>query len=200
MQHLHPLASLLLFFRYLKFLGLPILLMGGVTLLIFFGPDLLGFEIENRGATVAFLAYLIFVLAAGTFVVAWVISRAYRYELGPAGFNKEHGVLFKRYVSIPYDQIQNVDIHRTVIERLMGLSSLQIQTAGSERVAAEGELPGLNFDKARELRDELVRLAESGETAQQPKAPAPAPASEPTDQPDPSPESPPTDEPTPPQG
>jgi hypothetical protein len=185
MQHLHPLASLLLFFRYLKFLGLPILLMGGVTLLIFFGPDLLGFEIENRGATV---------------VVAWVISRAYRYELGPAGFNKEHGVLFKRYVSIPYDQIQNVDIHRTVIERLMGLSSLQIQTAGSERVAAEGELPGLNFDKARELRDELVRLAESGETAQQPKAPAPAPASEPTDQPDPSPESPPTDEPTPPQG
>ncbi len=80
------------------------------------------------------------------------------------GFRKELGVIWKRYVTIPYDRIQNVDIYRGVIARLLGLSDLNIQTAGatfgSGRSAfSEGRLLGLSRDIAEKLRDELILRA-----------------------------------------
>lgn len=91
----------------------------------------------------------------------------YRYELREDGFRKELGVITKKYVTIPYDRIQNVDIYRGVLARILGLSDLNIQTAGSSMPlsgggcngGAEGSLPGLSFDDAEQLRDELIRRA-----------------------------------------
>ncbi len=89
----------------------------------------------------------------------------YRYELTETGFRKESGVIYKRYATIPYDRIQNVDIYRGLLSRMLGLSDLQIQTAGYSAVAAqrgfsgagaEGRLPGLPHKVAEVLRDELI--------------------------------------------
>ncbi len=90
----------------------------------------------------------------------------YKYELTDVGFRKEYGVIYKKYVTIPYDRIQNVDIYRGILARILGLSDLNIQTAGSSAVVsrngyaggvgAEGRLPGLSKEVAEELRDELV--------------------------------------------
>lgn len=165
MQHLHPLASLLFFFRYMKYFGLPILALAGLTALLWFIPDTLDLQIANRGAMTAFLAYVLLVLLIGTFTVAWIVSRSYKFELRDDAFQKEYGILFKRYVSIPYEQIQNVDITRTLIERLLGLSHLMIQTAGSEQLSAEGELPGVSKAEANRLCAELVRRADETKSA-----------------------------------
>ena len=68
----------------------------------------------------------------------------------------------------PYERIQNVDIYRGIFTRLLGLSDLQIQTAGMSAtigrygafgVAAEGRLPGISKEEAETLRDELIRRA-----------------------------------------
>ncbi len=92
----------------------------------------------------------------------------YRYELTDLGFRKESGVIIKSYVTIPYDRIQNVDIYRGIMARLLGLSDLQIQTAGNSAVitrygaagvGAEGRLPGLSIEDAEQLRDELIKRA-----------------------------------------
>ncbi len=92
----------------------------------------------------------------------------YRYELSELGFRKESGVILKSYVTIPYDHIQNVDIYRGILARILGLSDLQIQTAGASAVmgrygargmGAEGRLPGLSHEMAEQLRDELIRRA-----------------------------------------
>jgi len=88
----------------------------------------------------------------------------YRYELREDGFRKEHGIIWKRYVTIPYDRIQNVDIFRGLIARLLGLSDLQIQTAGGITVGSygafsEGRLPGLSREVAEQLRDEVIKRA-----------------------------------------
>jgi uncharacterized membrane protein YdbT with pleckstrin-like domain len=84
----------------------------------------------------------------------------YRYELMDAGFRKELGVIYKKYVTIPYDRIQNVDISRGILDRILGLSSLNIQTAGSsDMTGAEGRLPGLSREVAEQLRDELIQRA-----------------------------------------
>lgn len=103
-----------------------------------------------------------------SFFWAHLSYRFYRYELTENGFKKESGVIWKKYVTIPYDRIQNVDIHRGVIARILGLSDLQVQTAGfsahpsrfgSYGMGAEGRLPGLSKNVAEQLRDELVKRA-----------------------------------------
>ena len=99
------------------------------------------------------------------FVWAKLTYRFYRYELIETGFRKESGVIYKKYVTIPYDRIQNVDIYRGILARLLGLSDLNIQTAGASAVmsrhgamgiGAEGRLPALSKEIAEQLRDELI--------------------------------------------
>lgn len=107
---------------------------------------------------------LVIVLALISYGWAALTRHFYRYELREDGFRKEHGIIWKRYVTIPYDRIQNVDIHRGIIARLLGLSDLQIQTAGaitagSYGAFSEGRLPGISRATAEEIRDELVRRA-----------------------------------------
>jgi membrane protein YdbS with pleckstrin-like domain len=92
----------------------------------------------------------------------------YRYELTDAGFRKESGVIWKRYVTVPYTRIQNVDIYRGILARILGLSDLHVQTAGASAsisrygvagAGSEGRLQGLSKEDAEKLRDELVQRA-----------------------------------------
>ena len=113
--------------------------------------------------TVACLA-----LVAG-YIWARLTYYFYRYELREDGFRKEHGVIWKKYVTIPYDRIQNVDIYRGVLARILGLSDLQVQTAGgtsrgSYGMSSEGRLPGLSKELAEELRDELIGRTRSSKS------------------------------------
>jgi uncharacterized membrane protein YdbT with pleckstrin-like domain len=102
------------------------------------------------------------------FVWAKLTYHFYRYELTDAGFRKELGVIYKKYVTIPYDRIQNVDIYRGILARILGLSDLNIQTAGMSATVgrygisgggAEGRLPALSREGAEQLRDELIQRA-----------------------------------------
>ena len=113
---------------------------------------------------------LIFLLALFVFSFIWakLAYRFYRYELTDAGFRKELGVIFKKYVTIPYDRIQNVDIYRGILARMLGLSDLKIQTAGASATVgrygvfgggAEGRLPAVSREVAEQLRDELIQRA-----------------------------------------
>jgi len=102
------------------------------------------------------------------FVWAKLTYHFYRYELTDAGFRKELGVIYKKYVTIPYDRIQNVDIYRGILARILGLSDLNIQTAGMSATVgrygvsgggSEGRLPALSLEVAEQLRDELIQRA-----------------------------------------
>ncbi|MDO8470900.1 MAG: PH domain-containing protein [bacterium] len=106
------------------------------------------------------------------FILAWIWAKLtyhfYRYDLREDGFRMEMGVITKKYVTIPYERIQNVDIHRGILARILGLSDLQIQTAGMSAsfsrygvvgAGAEGRLPGLAKDVAEKVRDELIQKA-----------------------------------------
>lgn len=101
------------------------------------------------------------------FIWAKLSYHFYRYELTEDSFRKERGVIYKKYVSIPYDRIQNVDIYRGLLARMLGLSDLNIQTAGysmpmrsfSMGGGSEGRLPGLSKEVAENLRNELIKRA-----------------------------------------
>lgn len=161
MKQLHPRAVWLFFigqFSSLFFLGLII----GVIVLVAGS--------EERGAgSIIIIRFLQWIFSSSIvwlglpilIIAAYAAARLswyfYRYELTDNAFKKEHGIIWKRYVTIPYDRIQNVDINRGVFARLLGLSDLWIQTAGASGiVTSEGRLPGLSREDAEKLRDELI--------------------------------------------
>jgi uncharacterized membrane protein YdbT with pleckstrin-like domain len=110
---------------------------------------------------IVFLVFLCLII----FMFIWskLTYRFYRYELTENGFRKELGVIYKKYVTIPYDRIQNVDIYRGILARILGLSDLNIQTAGASMQVprGEGRLPGLSREEAEKLRDELINRAKN---------------------------------------
>ena len=84
--------------------------------------------------------------------------RAIGYQLRDDDLLFCRGLLFQRFVAVPYGRMQLVDINRGPLDRAVGLSELKLVTAA----AATGVvIPGLVAADADELRDRLVQLAES---------------------------------------
>jgi membrane protein YdbS with pleckstrin-like domain len=91
-------------------------------------------------------------------VVAPRQARAIGYDLRADDLLIRRGILFQRFVSVPYGRMQLLDIERGPIDRMLGLAELKfITAAASSRVG----IPGLVEADAVELRDRLVELAET---------------------------------------
>lgn len=105
-------------------------------------------------------------MAASVLAVMFLITivltprrvRSIGYALRQDDLLFRRGILFQRFVSVPYGRMQLVDINRGPLARWLGLSELKFVTAA----AATGVvIPGLPEADAEELRDTLVALAES---------------------------------------
>lgn len=84
--------------------------------------------------------------------------RAIGYQLREDDLLFRRGLMFQRFVSVPYGRMQLVDINRGPVARAVGLSELKFVTAAA---ATAVTIPGLPEAEAESLRDELVSLAES---------------------------------------
>jgi membrane protein YdbS with pleckstrin-like domain len=62
---------------------------------------------------------------------------------------------------VPFVRVQHVDSQRGPIERLAGLSSVVVYTAGSR--GADVTIPGLRPERAEAIQAELRRLATESE-------------------------------------
>ncbi|PPF17272.1 MULTISPECIES: PH domain-containing protein [unclassified Rathayibacter] len=97
-------------------------------------------------------------LAVTLLIVAPRRARAYGYLLRQDDLLFRRGIMFQRFVSVPYGRMQLIDVNRGPLARALGLADLRFVTAA----AATGvSIPGLAEQDAEELRDRLVELAES---------------------------------------
>src|SRR3989344_2042304 len=168
MKQLNPKVIWLFFIQFIArgfFLGIMFsMIFGHVTLLYLARGGQVAAGIKF---IVSFYLILLVVVLILAYLWARLTYRYYRYELGESAFRKESGVIWKKYTSIPYERIQNVDIYRGLLARILGLSDLNIQTAGASAVVgrygggmgAEGRLPGVSKEEAEKLRDELLNRA-----------------------------------------
>ncbi len=168
MEKLHPRSVWMFFFRcLLVYLWLAVFFSFMIVVIIMNGVQDKEVEIEGGFQRVIdfegfwWWAVLIFI---GLMILSYIWARLsyhfWRYELTENAYKAERGIIWKRYVSIPYERIQNVDIYRGLVARILGLSDIHIQTAGfsagGKRGWAEGRLPGLDKEKAEEIREELI--------------------------------------------
>lgn len=181
MKHLAPKAVWLFFMRgIIGFLAFYIILgfYGGFYVFAFFAS-----EDTSSNAIIYVILFNLFILALViffSFIWARLAYNNYKYELRDDGFRKESGVVWKKYVTIPYERIQNVDIYRGIMARILGLSDLHIQTAGNSvsmgrfgGMGAEGRLPGLSTQDAELIRDELIKRAKGQQVNQAHSNPQP---------------------------
>lgn len=84
--------------------------------------------------------------------------RSIGYQLRADDLLFRRGIMYQRFVSVPYGRMQLVDITRGPVARMLGLADLKFVTAAATSGVA---IPGLAEADADALRDRLVELAES---------------------------------------
>jgi uncharacterized protein len=67
-----------------------------------------------------------------------------------------YGVVFRRASYVPYHRIQQIDVHRDLLERFVGLARLTVHTASA---TTDASIPGLAVGDARALRQHLLARA-----------------------------------------
>lgn len=101
------------------------------------------------------------VVVLGTLVNLFFEPRRVRsigYQLRQDDLLFRRGIMFQRFVSVPYGRMQLVDITRGPVARWLGLADLKFVTAAASTGVS---IPGLAEADAESLRDRLVELAES---------------------------------------
>ncbi len=137
-QRLHPLSWLFLLLRQLKSFALPLILL----LLTGRGEqnpaDLIGFAAAGLLAVYAVWQYF-----------------TYRYGFLNQAIIIRSGILQRTVRLIPFDRVQNVTVHQTLLHRLAGVAEVRLESAGGSG-QAEAQMQVLRLDQAHAL-EALVR-------------------------------------------
>jgi len=83
--------------------------------------------------------------------------RRFEYELTPDTFDIRSGVLSRRQREIPLRRIQNVDISQNVVQRLLSVAQVGLETAGGG--GTEAQLRYVGVEQAERLQAEISRLS-----------------------------------------
>lgn len=130
-----------------------IVLGGLVAGIALFTPD----TVTPRSLTPVYgvFAFALVALLGGVFAV--LRYRVFRFEVREDTLFIQRGVLTRVRTVVPYVRVQHVDTQRGPLERVVGLSTVVVYTAGSR--GADVSIPGLTPERADELQASLRELA-----------------------------------------
>lgn len=100
--------------------------------------------------------WLIPVLVLAALAIARLPLRRYRstgYSVGANRLRIVRGFVVRRDTTVPFGRVQHIDVGRGPLERLYGLATLTIHTAGTHNSSVH--LPGLGHQDAIVLRDAI---------------------------------------------
>ncbi len=144
-RNLHPTAVWLFFMQYVAKTSI-ILLLFCLTILI--EPFI------TAGLVIGYFCML--------YLTAKLNYNNYQFEVTQMAFRKEYGIFHKYSVNIPFEQVQNVNVRRSVIDQMLGLAHLEIETAGTGggveknvgglNTRSEGYIPGITPNEAKDIK------------------------------------------------
>ena len=164
-QQLHPGAKWLFRLRaYWGFLFLLIFIwVFSIQFILVLSKFILGGANIWSAVFVFFILYIALVIAIAE-IYARMAYKRWLYEFTPINLKIERGIIWKHYSSIPYERVQNVDMHRGILARMLGFSSVMIQTAGFSGYSgrgygawAEGYIPAVSEKEAENIRGFLMK-------------------------------------------
>ena len=162
-HRMHPLTPLLQG-------GLILLVIAGVLIAnlrdrfieIFVGEDLAGGNgdiidviAENGLALIVIGGVLGVVLVIILF--SWLTWRVHTYRITNEAVENREGLVFKKHRRAPLERIQSVNLQRPLLARLVGLTKIEVQTAGQ---GGKVELAFLAHRDAKTVREQILRSAD----------------------------------------
>ena len=151
MKSLHPGARWIFRLSSYGFIFIILLFLGGFGLGMLIGLNLI----------MIILIYLILAIIIGE-IYARLAYHFWKYDFTTTELKIEKGIIWKKYKSIPYQRVQNVEISRGIMARIFGFSTVAIHTAGYSAPTrgfggrAEGNLPALSVEDAEKIRQFLM--------------------------------------------
>ncbi|WP_049971048.1 PH domain-containing protein [Haladaptatus cibarius] len=124
-----------------------------LALTLFFVGTTLASAVESINIVITLALVAVGLLVAGLWEV--VYYRRFDYVLTDNSLDIDSGVISRRRREIPLRRIQNVDISRNVVQRVLGIALVGFETAGGGET--EASLRFVAYDEARRLQREIQR-------------------------------------------
>jgi len=130
-----------------------------ISKIIFLFPKSLSTAIVSYFSIGLFIVSILLIF--GGLLMSWFNYINLSFTLDENSFNIRRGIFSKKEVSIPYRQIQDVDIEQTFFNRMMGVGKLVILTAGNDDHDKEGESEGvfrvIDYKVAEQMRKDILQ-------------------------------------------
>jgi len=140
---LHPLSWLFTLARHVRQLIVPL---GAFVL----------FGTRNNGEMWGFIVLI--PLLIGALWHQWI----YRYGFGPRGLVIHDGLFFRNRRQIEYPRIENIDVERGVLHRLLGVAQVSVATSTGGK--PEASIRVLSMEAVQELRARIFERTHVRET------------------------------------
>ena len=123
---------------------------------VFFGGEMAyGDGMFDGGVLAVVATFVMIILIVGLVIGAQALSyRHLSYEIGEKEFTLYSGIFSKKQVHVPYQRIQSVNQRATLSQRILGVCTVHIDTAGGSSNKAV-VVPYLQKSEAERLRTEL---------------------------------------------
>ena len=79
--------------------------------------------------------------------------RAWGFAAGEDELTVQHGLMIRSVTIVPFGRVQHIDVAQGPIQRMLGLATLVLNTAGTRGAAVR--LPGLLHAQAEEMREQI---------------------------------------------
>ena len=103
---------------------------------------------ETRRVALAIPVGILAIIAAGV-LQYWF----FRFRIEEDRIHIHQGVVRKTALDLPFDRVQGINVERSLIDRILGLVTVSLDTAGSGTV--EGQLPSVTSELADDLRGRI---------------------------------------------
>lgn len=98
------------------------------------------------------------VLLAALAIIAWlwpgIEYRRVSYRIDEEGLEIRRGVIWRHSITIPLGRVQHADVSQGPVQRMFGVGTLTVHTAGTQNASIN--LEGLAYDHAIVVRDFIV--------------------------------------------
>ncbi|MYB06658.1 MAG: PH domain-containing protein [Gemmatimonadetes bacterium] len=118
------------------------------------------FDFASRGGSVG-LAILLILFAIGG--VALLRYWFFRFRIEDDRVLIRQGFIKRTALDLPFDRVQGINVERSLVDRMLGLVTVRLDTAGT--IVAEGRLPAVGTELADWLRTRVDRNRRAGRAA-----------------------------------